>query len=347
MYRAIVCDKIEENFEAALNNLKVLQLPILPCEPDQLRIEVKAVAINFFDLLMLVGKYQFKPELPFVPCCEGSGTIIEIGSNVKGNWKIGQKILFNSALGGAAAEQVVVPETFCTRLASTLSFIEGAAFSVGYITGYHGLVHRGHLQSNETLLVTGAAGGMGISAIQIGLLLGSRVIAAVSDQSKLEVLRKIFGDKIDYVNYGKNGEMLRDSVAELTNGNMANVIYESVGGEVFKQCLRSIGGQGRLLVIGFASGTIPSIPANIPLIKGFSIVGVRSGYELNANPDLAKSMREQLEIWTEEGKLIPHIYAVYNIENAKQAFGVLLNRSVIGKAVIEFNTSTTNLQARL
>jgi len=211
-----------------------------------------------------------------------------------------------------------------------VSHIHASAVFVGFATAYNGLVQRGQLKPGETLLVTGAGGGMGAAAVQLGKVLGATVIAAASSQEKLDVAKSLGADHL--VNYEK--EDLKDAVGKITNNKFVDVIYEPVGGDIFEKCLKCVGDEGRLLVVGFASGKIPNIPANIPLIKGFSVVGVRSGESMRRHPEKAMEIASKMVEWTSQGKLLPHIQ-VFDIERFRDAFKAVADRKVIGKAVIQ------------
>merc|ERR1719203_2685427 len=214
---------------------------------------------------------------------------------------------------GCAAEEVVLRADLFPifHLPEKVTFSQGAGFSVGYTTGFHALVHRGHLKPGEWLLVTGAGGGMGLMAVELGKALGARVIAAASSDEKLEICKKLGADHV--VNYSR--QKLKDEVGKITEGKFCDVIYDPVGGDIFDQCVRCVatGGYARLLVVGFASGTIPKFPINMALIKGFDLVGVRSGAQLGLEPDLAASMMVELQKLVEAGKLSPYICAEYPI----------------------------------
>eukprot|EP00698_Gefionella_okellyi_P007053 TRINITY_DN1719_c0_g1_i1.p3 TRINITY_DN1719_c0_g1~~TRINITY_DN1719_c0_g1_i1.p3 ORF type:complete len:342 (-),score=66.26 TRINITY_DN1719_c0_g1_i1:2147-3172(-) len=336
-HRAIVCKSLCKEIEDGIAALEVVHRPREELAADGVRISVKAVALNFFDLLQLVGKYQVKPPLPFVPCTEGAGIVSEVGADTRGQFKIGDRVAFKVWSGGAASEEVVVSAADCILLPATLSLPQAAGYQVGYVTAYHALVHRGELKKGETLLVTGAAGGMGLAAVQVGKLLGATVIAAASDDKKLQRLKQLGADHI--INY--KTEDLKSRVQDITNGEFANVIYEPVGGAIFDQSVRCIAGKGRLLVIGFASGTIPTLPVNLALIKGFSLVGVRAGAQLAMDPHLVPEMGATLMKWATAGQLTPYVETIVPLERFKEAFRALNTRSVIGKAVIEFSPTGT------
>jgi len=352
-FKALMVSEVGSDVEEVIaKNLKLVSLPRQPCEPSQIRISIRAAAVNFFDNLIFIGKYQSKPPFPFVPCFEAAGVVTEVGSDVvkqyeerrkRGevgwDFQVGDHVIVSPTSGGGAAEEILIEPDFCFPLPKNLSFAQGAAFVIGYMTAYHALVHRGELKKGETLLITGAGGGMGVAAVQLAKILGAKVIAGASDDTKLSILSKLGADHV--INYKK--ENLRDRVAQITNHQFCDVIFENVGGDIFDQCVRCIAGKGRLLVIGFASGTIPKLPVNLVLVKGFSLVGVRSGAQLGFEPELSKSMWIQLIKLASEGKLVPYVGQAFPSEQAAEAFRSLLTRQIIGKAVITFNTPTPKL----
>lgn len=332
MPRQLVVSKIAKSFEEGIASLQVVDAPREPLQPDEVRVSNRAVGLNFFDLLQLVGKYQNKPELPFSPCCEGAGVVTEIGEGVN-NVKVGDRVFYYAWTTGAARDEYVLPSLAVHLLPEDMTFGQGAGFWVGYLTAYHGLVHRGDLKKGEVLLVTGAAGGMGVAAVQLGKALGATVIAAAGDDAKLAQLKGFGADHL--VNY--RSQNLRDEVLGLTDGNGVDVVYEVVGGSIFKDCVRCMNtqGGGRLLVIGFASGEIPKLPINLALIKGFSLVGVRSGAQMMMDPDMATDMIQKLYDMAVQGKLRPAVFAEqYPLDQAGKAFDLLKDRKVVGKAVI-------------
>eukprot|EP00931_Biecheleriopsis_adriatica_P051105 TRINITY_DN29613_c0_g2_i1.p1 TRINITY_DN29613_c0_g2~~TRINITY_DN29613_c0_g2_i1.p1 ORF type:complete len:289 (-),score=72.84 TRINITY_DN29613_c0_g2_i1:36-902(-) len=288
---------------------------------------------------MMQNKYQYKPKLPFVLCTEGAGVVTEVGSKVL-NFQPGDRVFFASMMG-CASEEVVLPAQACVRLPDTLSFSQGAGFTMGYTTGYHALVTRGHLKAGEWLLVTGAGGGMGTMAVELGKALGAKVIAAASSDEKLEVCKKLGADFV--VNYSK--QKLKDAVGEITKGEFCDVIYDPVGGEVFDQCVRCVAPKGyaRLLVVGFASGTIPQFGINMALIKGFDLVGVRSGAQLGLEPALAQETMTELLKMATEGKLKPYVGAEFPMERFRDAFWLMEQRKVLGKCCITFNGGASKL----
>lgn len=336
-YRAVVCEKISASAGEGIEAARLLEMPCKRTLGDgEARIEVRAASLNFPELLMMQNKYQYKPPLPFVLCTEGSGIVREVAAGVS-HIKPGDAVFF-SWMGGCAREEVVLPALHCIPLPGNLSFSQGAGFHMGYATGYHALVHRGKLKPGEWLLVTGAGGGMGLMAVELGKALGARVIAAASSDEKLEACTKVGADFV--VNYSK--EKLKDAVGKITNGTFVDVIYEPVGGEVFDQCVRCVAtnGYARLLVVGFASGSIPKFPVNMALIKGFDLVGVRMGAQLAIEPDLSKGMMKDLLRMASEGKLRPYVCAEYPVERYKDAFKLMEEKKVIGKCCITFGNSS-------
>jgi len=344
--RAVMCSQISKSAEEGIAAVEVRQLPRSTLEKNQIRIAVKSASVNFPELLMIQKKYQYQPKLPFVLCSEGAGVVMEAGSEVS-KFKAGDRVFFSLGTNGAAAEEIVLTaaaaggsgsESFrggIYHLPDPLSFSQGAGFLMGYTTGYHALVHRGRLQPGEWLLVTGAAGGMGLAAVQLGKALGAKVIAAASSDEKLEVCKKIGADAV--VNY--KTEKLKEAVDRITNGEFCDVIYDPVGGDVFDQCVRCVAPKGgaRLLVVGFADGRIPSLPANMALIKGFDLVGVRMGAQVSIQPELMVDMMANLLKLAEEGRLAPYVGSEFPIERAKEAFTLMHERKVLGKTCITFN----------
>lgn len=333
MVKALVCEKISKSPAEGIEAIAIREVPRPPqLGAGEVRVQVRAAALNFPELLMLQNKYQYKPQLPFVLCTEGSGVVLEVGPNV-GGLKPGDKVFFASMLG-CASEELVLHERACFRLPERLSFSQGAGFHMGYTTGYHALVHRGRLKPGEWLLVTGAGGGMGMAAVELGKALGAKVIAAASSDDKLEACTKVGADFV--VNYSK--QQLKDAVGKITNGAFCDVIYDPVGGDIFDQCVRCVAtnGYARLLVVGFASGAIPKLPINMALIKGFDLVGVRMGAQLAIEPELGQQMLEHLLQLADEGKLRPYVGSEFPLERYKDAFYLMADRKVVGKCCIVF-----------
>jgi NADPH2:quinone reductase len=294
----------------------------------QVRISVRACGVNFPDVLMIAGKYQFQPPLPFSPGAELAGEILEVADDVA-HLKVGQRVLALSSFGGMA-EQVCVPSYMVIPIPDAMPFETAAAFLLTYGTSCHALKQRARLQKGETLLVLGAAGGVGLAAVELGNLMGARVIAAASSAEKLAIAREYGASET--INYTQ--ESLKEKVKELTAGKGADVIYDPVGGELFDDCLRAVAWNGRILIVGFASGTIPKIPANLPLLKGASLVGVFWGRFAEMEPAVHRQNTQDLFDWYSSGDIRPKISETYPLEDAASAIGRLAERQAVGKVVV-------------
>ena len=326
-----VCSNLSDD----LSGLSFKEIPIEKVSKNFVKIDIKAASLNFPDLLMTQGKYQNKPELPFALGLEGSGVISQMGSDVK-NYKIGDEVMFGGWGHGAIAKSIVVSESMISLKPESYSFEEAAAFKTAYLTAYVGLIRRGQLQRGETLLVHGASGGVGMAAVQLGKLYGAKVIATGTSDEKLEIVKTWGADEV--LNIFENEKVsFKDRVKDLTNGKGADVIYDPVGGEVFDQSIRCINWGGRLLIIGFAGGTIPTLPVNYPLIKGFSVVGVRAGEFGRRDPVLGKENIDIINSLADEDKVRPYICKVFDFKDSKEALEYLENRELIGKVVIRIN----------
>ncbi|MEO8549020.1 MAG: NADPH:quinone oxidoreductase family protein [Kofleriaceae bacterium] len=308
--------------------LRVDEVPSPKPAGGQILIDVKAAGVNFPDILITQGKYQFKPTPPFSPGGEAAGIVSEVGPGVT-TLKVGDRVA-TTLLYGAYAEQVVAPELSTVKLPDAVPFEVGAATLLTYATTYHALVDRAAIKRGETLLVLGAAGGVGIAAVELGVLLGARVIAAASSADKLAFCREHGASEgIDYTT-----EDLKERVKALTKGNGADVIYDPVGGHLAEPALRAIAWEGRYLVIGFAAGDIPKIPLNLVLLKGCQIVGVFWGQFAMRSAAQNRAHCEQLFAWVAEGKLRPAIDATLPFEQAGEALARLARREVKGKLVL-------------
>jgi NADPH2:quinone reductase len=292
----------------------------------EVKIRLRAAAVNFPDILMVQGKYQLKPELPFSPGMEGAGDVVAIGASVA-RVGVGDRVVVGARFG-CYAEEIVVPEQTVRALPAGMDYAHGAAYPAAYLTAYVALVRRGELQAGETLLVHGAAGGVGLAAVDVGKLLGARVIATASSAEKRAFLQSYGADHV----LASSG--FRDEVKALTNGRGADVIYDPVGGDVFDESMRCIAFNGRLLVIGFTSGRIPSVSVNMPLIKGFSVVGVRAGEYGRQFPERGAENIRMIDGWAAAGRIRPHVCAQIPLERAHEALRLLQERRVIGKAVL-------------
>ena len=294
----------------------------------QVVVDVHAAGVNFPDILLTRGKYQFKPNPPFSPGGEAAGVVSAVGSGVT-SVAVGDRVAA-TMLYGAFAEKIVIPELALTKLPDNVSFEIGASTLLTYATTYHALVDRAALRAGETLLVLGAAGGVGIAAVELGALLGARVIAAASTDEKLAFCRA--HGATDGINYTTSD--LKDQIKALTKGNGCDVIYDPVGGALAEPALRGTAWQGRYLVIGFASGDIPKIPLNLVLLKGCQIVGVFWGSFAMREPAKNREHAAKLFAWIGEGKLKPHVDAVVPFSEAASALQRLERREVMGKVVL-------------
>ena len=304
------------------------ELPTPQPQAGEVLIEIKAASLNFPDLLIVQNKYQMKPPLPFVPGSEYAGVVQAVGEGVR-HLKVGQSVACLSGTGGFGTH-TVAPAALCMPLPEGFPFVDAAAFIMIYATSHHALVDRAQLKSGETVLVLGAAGGVGTSAIQIAKAVGAKVIAAASTDEKCELCKSIGSDAT--INYSK--ENLRDAIKALTDGKGPDVIYDPVGGDFSEPAFRSIAWRGRYLVIGFASGPTPSIPLNLPLLKGASIVGVFWGGFAKQEPKANAAMMGELASWYAQGKVKPVIDRTMPMAELKAAYAHMGSRGVKGKLVM-------------
>ena len=309
-------------------DLQLLDLPSPKPQAGQVVIGVKACGVNFPDTLMIQNKYQFKPPMPFSPGGEVAGIIEEVGEGVT-TLQVGDRVLALTGWGGFA-EKVVAEAATVLPIPAGMDFVTASSTMYTYGTSYHALKNRADLQAGETLLVLGAAGGVGLAAVQLGQLMGARVIAAASTDEKLEVCKQLGASET--INY--TTQDLRETIKALTNGKGVDVVYDPVGDAYTEPALRSIAWKGRYLIVGFAAGDIPKIPMNLPLLKGCSVVGVFWGAFAKNEP--AQSQRNFLDLmtWMKQGKLQQHLYGTYALEEAPQALRALMDRKVVGKAVV-------------
>jgi NADPH2:quinone reductase len=308
--------------------LRVDECPAPTVGAGQVLIEVKAAGVNFPDILLTRGMYQFKPTPPFSPGGEAAGIVRAIGAGVT-TVAVGDRVAA-TVLYGAFAEQLVVPELACVKLPDAVSFETGAATLLTYLTTYHALADRAALQQGESLLVLGAAGGVGIAAVELGALMGARVIAAASSDDKLAFCRAHGAHEA--INYA--AEDLKERIKAVTRGNGVNVVYDPVGGALAEPALRGTAWEGRYLVIGFASGEIPKIPLNLVLLKGCQIVGVFWGSFAMREPARNRAHATEIFRRVAEGKLAPAIDDVLPFERAGEALTRLDRRQVKGKLVL-------------
>jgi NADPH2:quinone reductase len=297
--------------------------------PRQVRIAVKAAGLNFPDLLMISGKYQVKPALPFTPGLEAAGDIIELGEEVS-SLSLGQRVLALTRHGGCHATSLAVDADRVVTIPNNMDYVQAACFPMVYGTAHFALTHRGKLQSGETLVVTGAAGGVGLAAVEIGKRIGARVIAAASSAERLAVAKNSGADAL--IDYGT--EDLNGRIKALTNGVGADVVLDSVGGNVFDGCVRAMNWEGRLLVVGFAAGRIPQVPTNLILLKNYSVVGVAFGAQTERYPlDTSRRLTELLE-WYDEGALQGMPIKTYPFNQAADALHQMKSHSGTGKIAL-------------
>jgi len=321
--RAVVVDRWMEPSELA-----VREVPDPEAGPGMLGVEVRAAGCNFFDILMAKGQYQVKPPFPFVPGAELAGVVQTVGPDVRG-FKAGDRVLAAVPLG-AFAERAAVPARAAMRMPDGMSFEEGAAFPIVYPTSYAGLVFRAGLRAGENLLVHAAAGGVGIAAVQIGKALGARVIATAGGPEKLEIAKRAGADvAIDYA----SGDWV-EAVKQATGGRGADVIYDSVGGDVTDGSLKCIAWNGRLLVIGFASGRIPEVKLNRVLLKNISLVGLHWGAHAMYEPARIGETFDALFGLLAAGKIRPLVYKTYPLNELPEALAAIGSRRSWGKVIV-------------
>ncbi len=321
--KAVLCKEF-----GPVEQLVLEDVPALSAGPGQVVVTVKACGINFPDGLIVQGKYQTKPPLPFYPGLEVAGVIKEVGEGVT-ELKVGQRVIAFPGTGGLA-EEVAVADWLTFPMPDSMSFADGAGFLITYATSHHALKPRGKLQPGETLLVLGAAGGVGLTAVELGKVMGAKVIAAASSDEKLALTKEYGADET--INY--KTENLRDRLKAITGGKGVDVIYDPVGGDLSELGVRSLAWLGRFLVIGFAAGDIPKIPLNLLLLKSSSLVGVYWGAALKADPKAGRADVAELLQWYAEGKLKPCISATFPLEKAADAILAVTNRQTKGKVVV-------------
>ncbi len=320
--RALICDEY-----AGIDALRVGELPDPEPGPGSILIEVESVTVNFADTLMVKGEYQIRPELPFAPGYEMAGTVLEV--NQAPGLSPGDRVA-GFAFHGGLAEKAVIQAQNCVRLPDSLGSEVASTLPGGYGTSYHALVDRGLLQPGENLLVLGASGGVGMAAVQIGNVIGAKVIAAVSTDEKAEAAMKAGAHEI--IRY--DTIPIRQGIEEATDGKGVDVVYDPVGGDMTEQVLRSTSWNGRLLVVGFAAGGIPSIPLNLPLLKGNAIVGVFWGRFTQEEPERHRENFARIIAWADEGKVAPIIQKRYSLDDSKAALQWLADRKAVGRVIV-------------
>ena len=324
--KALVC----ENY-GPIDSLKIKEYVIPSVGSGQVKIDVSFASVNFPDALIVQGLYQVKPPTPFVPGHELSGVVSEIGNDVR-NVQVGQRVVATPGVGGFA-EHVVVDESKVIALPNSMTMEQGASLTLTYGTSLNALQNCAELKNGETLLILGASGGVGAAAIEIGKIMGAKVIAAASSQDKLNFCKNLGADEC--INY--DSDDLKKRVAEITNGKGVDVVYDAVGGSYSETALRSLGWRGRYLVVGFAAGSIPKIPLNLVLLSERKISGVFWGEWVRRNPqDHLKNM-QLLESWFTQGLIRPLVTISYPLDQAKEAINHLASRKAMGKVIIEIN----------
>lgn len=312
--------------------MQVEDAPAPEMTADGVRIAVKAAGVNFADTLMVKGDYQVRPPFPFSPGLEVAGEVLECAPGVDA-FKPGDRVMAMVHYGGYATE-VVAPAKDVVRIPDAMDFTIAAGFPIVYGTSHIGLVDKLKLQPGETLLVHGAAGGVGLTAVEIGKLLGATVIATAGGADKLAVAKEYGADHlIDY-----KAEDIRERVKQLTDGRGADAVYDPVGGMAFDASLRATAQMGRILVVGFASGTVPQAPANILLVKNITLIGYYWGAHRKLQPELVRSSFATLMDWYEAGKLKPHISHTFDLADAAKAMAMLKSRKSTGKVVLTMET---------
>jgi NADPH:quinone reductase len=321
--KAILCTRY-----GTPDDLELADIPEPKAGPGEVVVKLHAAALNFFDTLIIAGKYQYKPTPPFSPAAEFAGIVESLGANVT-SFKPGDRVLGYMTYG-AARERVAVNAARLTRMPDALDFDRAAGICITYGTTFHALKDRAELKRGESLAVLGAAGGVGLAAIELGKIMGARVIACASSDEKIAFARKHGAD--EGINYTKDD--LKEALRQVTDGRGADVIYDPVGGPYTEPALRSIAWKGRLLVVGFAAGEIPKLPLNLVLLKGCDVRGVFWGSWTERDPAGDRANTEQLLTWCVEGKLSSHVHAVYPLADAPAALKAIAARQVMGKVIL-------------
>ena len=321
--RAVLCTAFE-----GIKSLTIGETSGPRPKSDEVLIDVYAASVSYMDYLMVSGGYQMRPPLPYVPGTDAAGLVVAVGSQVD-RFRPGDRVTCEGWYGGFA-EQMTAKASRTGRLPNNVDFSVGSTVLHIYMTAYYSLAHRARVEPGETVLVTGASGGVGLACVELARLLGARVIGAVGSAAKASIVRDYGAEAI--IDYSK--EDVRDRVKALTSGEGIDVCIDTVGGGLFGTLARLMRWNGRLLPIGFAGGEVPSLPMNLPLLKNFSIVGVFTGAWADRFPDQSSRATEKLLQWVSEGKLRPHIDRVLPLEQAAEAMGAIAHRSVAGRIVL-------------
>jgi NADPH:quinone reductase len=320
--KALVVEGLAQDF----SRVSLKEIPLPAPGPGELRVKVEAASLNFPDLLMLKGEYQFKPDPPFVSGMDFAGVVDAIGPGASG-FLPGDRVAGGSKTG-AFAEFVIAKSEGLARVPEGFGMAQAASYPAAYTTAYVSLIERARIQPGEDLLVHGASGGVGMATIDVGRILGARVIATTGSAAKVDALKAYGADDVLIL------PEFRERVKELTEGRGADVIFDPVGGDVFDESTRCIAFNGRLLVVGFAGGRIASVATNLPLIKGFSVMGVRAGEYGRRFPEKGRLVRETIWQWAEEGKTRPAVFAELDLDRWQEAFALMRDRRLVGKVVL-------------
>ena len=330
--KSVLCRQINDD----IGTVELAEIDLPSPGPGEICVRLKACAVNFPDLLMIQGKYQFHPPLPFAPGTEAAGEVEAIGAGVSG-YAESDSVIVSMRFGGFS-EAIIVSESEVKKMPENMTYAQAASYQTAYLTAYVALFRRGNLQSGESLLVHGATGGVGMAAVDLGQYFGARVIATGGSDKKLEVVKS--RGTVETINYTlADGSLggFKDKVKSLTQGKGADVIYDPVGGDVFDESMRCINWGGRILTIGFTSGRWPLAPVNLILIKQISVIGVRAGEYGRQDPVRGKENTDEIHRLAEEGLISPHVSHALPLERAIDAMRLLEKREVIGKAVVTMN----------
>ena len=319
---------VVESLSPDLSGVTLTDQPTPARAPGEVLVRVRAASLNFPDLLMTRGEYQLKPELPFVPGLEFAGEVVE--ADPDSGFAQGDRV-YGGNKTGAFAEYAAVPLRSVTPMPHGIGFPAAAALGAAYGTAYTGLVEIGGLKAGQWVLIHGASGGVGLAAVELAKRLGAHVIATTGSPEKVERLRA--ASQADAVILAEG--RFREAVSELTGGALCDLVYDPVGGDVFDESTRCVAFGGKLLVIGFAGGRIADISTNIPLIKGFAVVGVRAGEYARRFPDRGRAIREAVATLAADGRLNPHIDRIVPMERWREAYQAMANREIVGKIVLE------------
>jgi NADPH:quinone reductase len=322
--RAVLCTAFE-----GIKSLNISETAAPRPKPDEVLIDVHAASVSYMDYLMISGGYQMRPPLPYVPGTDAAGVVVAVGSKVD-RFCPGDRVTCGGWYGGFA-EQMTAKAGRTSRLPDNVDFGAGSTVLHIYLTAYYSLVQRGRVEPGETVLVTGASGGVGLACVELARLLGARVIAAVGGDAKASIVRDYGADEV--INY--SSEDVRERVKALTAGEGIDVCVDNVGGALFGTLARLMRWNGRLLPVGFASGEVPSLPMNLPLLKNYSVVGVFTGAWADRFPDESSRAADTVLEWVSEGKLRPRIDRVLPLERVAEAMSAIENRSVAGRIVLQ------------